>query len=93
MNERGLVVLASAVLIIVGFIGIATESNEQVIQSVPSESSGGSLRVEEATQKPQSTIDQIQGSGGIQNSGGNVQTGNAGSSLQPNAGSSLPAGY
>lgn len=94
MNERGVVLTVGILLILVGLIGIATNSSEDTQQTIPSPNGSSSLRVEEASQKPQSTIDQIQGSGGLQNQGSAVQNQNAGSSLQPNAGAtSLPAGY
>lgn len=94
MNERGLVAIVGVILILFGTLGVAIDSSEPVQQTNPTETSSSDLQVKEATQNPQSTIDQLQGTGSIQSGGGQVQNGNAGSSLQPNAGStSLPAGY
>lgn len=94
MNERSLVVIGGVILIFFGTLGIVADSGAPAQQIAPRESGSSSLQVKEATQKPQSTIDQLQGAGGIQSGGGQVQNGSAGSSLQQNAGSnSLPAGY
>ncbi len=94
MNERGVVIIGGVALVLFGILGLVVDNNDFVQTPAPIESDGSSLQVKEATQNPQPTIDQLQGTGGVQSGGGQVQNGNAGSSLQPNAGStSLPAGY
>ena len=96
LNSKQIVVTVGFLLISIGLIGLLLN----ILKPSINDSSHirlnqqSSLEVKVSNNSPTSTVDILQGSGGIQPQGSQPQDANASNGLQPNAGvGSLPRNY
>jgi len=83
--------IAGLWLVLTGLIGANLPATEPTNPIKPT--TGASLKVEPARQSPGSTINQLQGAGGLQRQSDNaLQQPTSVDSLQPNEGPSFPGG-
>ncbi len=88
VNAKQSVMLVGVVFVFFGFLGFVNVDEPTVPHPAPGSRNGQSalLEVRSSDNFPTSTIDLIQGLGGLQSQGGQPQGFNVGEKLQPNAG-------
>ncbi len=95
LNAKQIALFIGLVMVLSGFIGLLTSGQKQhAVTPAQVTDEQSLLEVKKGNNIPASTIDILQGSGGIQAQGSQPQGVNAGASLQPNAGAdNLPRNY
>lgn len=95
MNSKQIALTVGTLFIFSGLFGLVGSKNDL---SVPEKQQNGNsksvLEVKRGNNLPASTINYLQGSGGLQGQGAQPQNSNSSGRLQPNAGAdSLPKNY